>query len=164
MPKKPFPLSLFIRLLLGIGIIGCVLLLNLWRSYETDRASDVKTLSEAAQILGSLRTYYLAHGQYPPLSDGRESLIVTQTIFCLSDEGFVSVARESCTARNYLAHVNGRYSGLFQLRPFEYRPRASDGSPCRSTGGCPDYAVPLELKTNAFFPKGRHFMTEKGIQ
>lgn len=158
------PKPLLIRAGAIILVVVVAVLLNVWSSYEQRRSDDVDRVAQLSQVRESLHLYAINHNQYPALSQGRESIVVSQTLHCLSDEGFASLSTPACAKRNYLASFKGRYASLDLLDPFAYQPLNSDGSLCTSSAGCFGYVVPFELATNALFPKGLHQMTQNGVQ
>lgn len=156
--------SVLLRLGLALSIILLAVGFRYWTAFEEEKKDDVTTMNQLAQIRESLHLYFADHNQYPPLSDGRQSLTVSQTLHCLSDTGFLPLSSNACEARDYLIRFKGRYAPYDLLAPFVYEPIDADGTSCVRTRGCDGYAIPFELKTNALFAKGGHRMTDQGIQ
>ena len=116
-----------------------------------------------SQIRESLYLYYIDHTSYPPLSPGQSSLLISETLHCLSEEGFLPLSNQACEKKDYLLRFKGHFASYHLFPSFLYTPENADGTPCTSQQGCDAYAVPFELKTNAVYPRGSHTLMPAGI-
>ncbi|MDO8571618.1 MAG: hypothetical protein Q7R79_02980 [bacterium] len=124
-------------------------------SFEKKNTTDIERIQRALSVKNALSLYYTYHASYPPAPNGAHPLGMQDTL-CLSDSGFVSVRSDACAKKAY----------LYPTPPsLNYIPLEEDGqTPCTSQSACPHYAVHFNLDTNLLYPKGKHALTDRGIQ